>query len=425
MEPPLLRIHHIFLMIIMTLCFIGANTQAHALTIDNVRVGTHPDKTRIVFDISNVTDFRTFTLADPYRLVVDLPSFDWHAPPLNNDAGMGVTGLRHGNLEAGISRIVFDLNKPISIQSAFVLPRQGEKPSRLVIDVSHVSHDVFMRSNGQSFGTLTLEPVNLANRNSGYSGRTASAGSAASLIPPYPTNKPRSGKKPLIVIDPGHGGVDPGAIGANGAFEKHVVLGLSKALKEELESTGRYRVILTRDTDVFIKLGNRVSFARQHDADLFLSVHADSLPRPNVSGASIYTLSNKASDAQTAKLAARENKADLIAGIDLSVEDEEVANILVNLAMRDTMNQSKYFANTLVDTFNTGGLKLLERPHRYAGFAVLKAPDIPSVLIEAGFMSNRSEADTLATDSHRRRFAKSVRTGIDAYFKTVAQNEQQ
>ena len=399
--------------------------QAHALSVDNVRVGTHPDKTRIVFDLSNVSDFRTFTLSDPYRLVVDLPSFDWRAPPLQNDAGMGVTGLRHGNLEAGISRIVFDLDKPISIQSAFALPKQGAKPNRLVVDVSHVSHDAFIRSKGQSHGTLTLEPVNLANHSASHMGRTASGASRAAFIPPQPTSKPRTGKKPLIVIDPGHGGVDPGAIGANGAYEKHVVLGLSKALKKELESTGRYRVILTREDDVFIKLGNRVNFARQHGADLFLSVHADSLPRPNVSGASIYTLSNKASDAQTAKLAARENKADLIAGIDLSVEDEEVANILVNLAMRDTMNQSKYFANTLVDTFNTGGLKLLERPHRYAGFAVLKAPDIPSVLIEAGFMSNRMEANSLVTDSHKRRFAKSVRTGIDAYFKTVAQNEQQ
>lgn len=425
MGPPLLRIYHILLITIMTLSFAMTGTQAYALSVDNVRVGTHPDKTRIVFDLSNISDFRTFTLADPYRLVVDLPSFEWRAPPLKNDAGIGVTGLRHGNLEAGISRIVFDLDKPISIQSAFALPAQGAKPNRLVVDVSHVSHNAFLRSKGQSFGTLTLQPVNLASRTSGYSARTAAGQSGAPFIPPQPASKPHAGKKPLIVIDPGHGGVDPGAIGANGAYEKHVVLGLSKALKEELDSTGRYRVILTRKTDVFIKLRDRVKFARRHDADLFLSVHADSLPRPHVSGASIYTLSNKASDAQTAKLAARENKADLIAGIDLSVEDEEVANILVDLAMRDTMNQSKYFANTLVDTFNTGGLNLLERPHRYAGFAVLKAPDIPSVLIEAGFMSNRAEANSLVTDSHKRRFARSVRNGIDAYFRTVAQNERQ
>ena len=399
-------------------------TYAHALSVNDVRVGTHPDKTRIVFDLSAISDFRVFTLSDPYRLVIDLPSFDWKAPALTG-TNMGITALRHGNLEAGISRIVFDLNRPINIQSAFALPQQGVKPNRLVIDVSHVSHDHFMRNKGETFGTLTIEPVNLAAKHGVYTGRTASSASHPVFTPPAPANKPVQGKKPLIVIDPGHGGVDPGAIGANGAHEKDIVLGLSKALKQRLEESGRYRVIMTRETDVFIKLGNRIKFARDHGADLFLSVHADSLPRPNVRGASIYTLSNKASDAQTAKLAARENKADLIAGIDLSVEDEEVANILVNLAMRDTMNQSKYFANTLVDTFNTGGLKLLERPHRYAGFAVLKAPDIPSVLIEAGFMSNRNEAVSLASKEHKDRFAKSVQKGIDAYFKTVAQNEQQ
>lgn len=213
MEPPLPRIYHILLITIMTLSFTLTGMQAHALSVDNVRVGTHPDKTRIVFDLSNVSDFRTFTLADPYRLVVDLPSFDWQASPLNNDAGMGITGLRHGNLEAGISRIVFDLDKPISIQGAFALPEQGEKPNRLVVDVSHVSHDAFMRSKGQSFGTLTLSPVNLASHTSGYTNRTASGKSSAAFIPPQPHSKPRMGKKPLIVIDPGHGGVDPGAVG--------------------------------------------------------------------------------------------------------------------------------------------------------------------------------------------------------------------
>lgn len=399
---------------------------AFALDIDDVRVGAHPDKTRIVFDLSEVADFRAFTMSGPYRLVIDLPSFGWSAGSLGNVTSSGITAMRHGNLEAGISRIVFDINKPIRIQNAFALPRQGDKPNRLVIDVEYVDEPAFQRAMGQTFGNLTLDPVNLASRDTGYSGRAASVSDAPPFgTAPIPASKPTaSTKKPLIVIDPGHGGVDPGAVGANGKYEKDVVLSLAQSLKSELEGSGRYRVLLTRDTDVFIKLANRVKFARDHGADLFVSVHADSLPRPNVSGASVYTLSDKASDEQTAKLAARENKADLIAGIDLSVEDEEVANILVNLAMRDTMNQSKYFANTLVDTFNTGGLKLLDRPHRYAGFAVLKAPDIPSILIEAGFMSNKQEANTLASQSHQDRFARSVRNGIDAYFKTVAQYEQ-
>ncbi len=404
----------------LCLCMLIMHTPAHALSVDEIRFGAHPDKTRLVFDLSETSDFRAFTLSDPYRLVVDLPDFTWRVGTLPHNASAGITAVRHGNLEAGIARIVFDLDRPVTVQNAFILPRQGEKPDRLVIDIARASGAEFSNGTGQIFGTLSLNPVNLASAQSYNDDRTAGS------KPNYatPKAKPSMSKKPLIVIDPGHGGVDPGAIGADGNYEKHVVLGLAKALKDELEGTGRYRVMMTRDSDIFIKLGDRVKFARNNGADLFVSVHADSMPKPNVKGASFYTLSDKASDAQTAKLAARENKADLIAGIDLSVEDEEVANILVNLAMRDTMNQSKYFANTLVSTFNTGGLNLLEKTHRYAGFAVLKAPDIPSVLIEAGFMSNRDEAQTLATPAHKKRFARSVRDGIDAYFKTVADNER-
>jgi N-acetylmuramoyl-L-alanine amidase len=191
-----------------------------------------------------------------------------------------------------------------------------------------------------------------------------------------------------------------------------------------LENTGRYRVSLTRDKDIFIKLRDRVTIAREKQADLFISFHADSIEKGGVSGVSIYTLSEKASDAQSAKLAAQENRADLIAGIDLTVEDEDVANILVDLAMRDTMNQSNFFANKLVQNFKADSVKLLDSPHRSAGFAVLKAPDIPSVLIEAGFMSNKKEVEMLSSPSHRKKIAGSVRDAIEAYFEQVRKNQR-
>lgn len=231
-------------------------------------------------------------------------------------------------------------------------------------------------------------------------------------------------KKPLIVIDAGHGGVDPGAIGSNGVFEKHITLAAARELQRALNATGRYRAELTRGGDKYLKLYQRVSIARKKKADLFISLHADTIGKSNVTGASIYTLSEKSSDAQTEKLAARENKADLIAGVDLSTEDEEVANILVDLTMRDTMNQSKFFANTIVSEMAGNGLKTLERPHRYAGFAVLKAPDIPSVLIELGFLSNRREAERLSTPAYRHQIIRALIKGIDGYFEKVRINQK-
>ena len=174
----------------------------------------------------------------------------------------------------------------------------------------------------------------------------------------------------------------------------------------------------------FIKLRDRVIFARRHEADLFISIHADSIRNPKIRGASIYTLSEKASDAQTARLAARENKADLIAGVDLQHEDADVANILIDLVKRDTMNQSKFFAESLVKTFQSSGIRTLENPHRYAGFAVLKAPEIPSVLIEAGFLSNRKDARLLDQKEYRSKIAKTIASGVDHYIARVqsAQN---
>lgn len=385
---------------------------AHALDVNSVRFGLYQDKTRLVLDLSEKADFRAFVLSDPYRMVIDLPSFEWKAGDVTGPQNAGVSATRHGNLKPGISRIVFDLNRAVSIQKAFTLPAGGGKPDRLVIDFSNVSTSLFEQVKNKTHGTL--------DPNKGQS--TTNAAYTPAPKPPPPGSA--KAQKPLVIIDPGHGGIDPGAIGANGAHEKTVALALAKALKSRLESSGDYRVKMTRESDIFIKLSDRVKFARKHQGDLFVSIHADSLRNPKVRGASVYTLSEKASDAQTARLAARENKADLIAGIDLNVEDKDVANILMDLAMRETSNQSKFFANTLVDSFKAQSVKILQRPHRSAGFAVLKAPDIPSVLVEAGFMSNRKEADMLNTPAHRKKISTALKSGIDRYFEQVRKNQR-
>lgn len=402
------------------------SAKANALSIQNIRFGVHSDKVRLVLDLSDISDFRAFTLESPYRLVLDLPNFQWLAGSLRPAAGIGVTAIRQGALQTGVSRIVLDMDTPIAIKSAFVLPAQGANPNRLVVDFSKTNAQGFKAKKGQSFGTLSLDDM-VRTAKSGGSSLQIEEATIRGNQTPLPTAKPfvksPTPKKYTVIVDAGHGGVDPGAIGANKVYEKHITLALAKELKSQLEATGRYKVVLTRDRDVFIKLYDRVKIARRNKGDLFVSIHADSIKRANVRGASIYTLSEKASDTQTAKLAARENRADLIAGIDLSVEDQEVANILVDLAMRDTMNQSNFFANTIVDTMKTNNMKLLEKPHRYAGFAVLKAPDIPSVLIEVGFLSNRTEAKNLSKPSYRKKVATAIKIGIDAYFKVARENE--
>lgn len=399
----------ILALLITLAAFLTMSTQAFALTIKDIRFGHYPDKTRLVIDLDQNAEFRSFVLAEPYRMVIDLPSFNWNNAEIENQKSSGITAVRHGNLKPGISRIVFDLNRPISIHSAFTLPAGNGKPNRLVIDFANTNASGFETAQKQIYGNLNIN-------------RTAQLSAAPPPAPP-PTTK-KTNKKPLIIIDPGHGGVDPGAIGANGVYEKNVVLALSKELKKQLEATGQYRVQMTRHDDTFIKLSNRVKYARKHHGDLFVSIHADSLRDPDVSGASVYTLSEKASDAQTAKLAARENKADLIAGIELEVEDEAVMDILIDIARRDTQNQSKFFANTLVSSFKSSGIKTLKTTHRFANFAVLKAPEIPSVLVEAGFMSNKAEANRLNTGAHRKKIANSLKKGIDSYFKTIKENER-
>lgn len=433
----------LFLIFFCPIVFTGMHAQAQqGLSVNSVRIGTHPEKTRIVVDLSQKTDFRAFMLQDPPRLVLDLPTFEWKAGSAQGTAGSVVGSVRHGLLQPGITRLVIEMKRQTSLQSAFLLPAGPSVPNRVVMDIINPPSG-WTAAKERMFGALSSEAPKLQlppEQPTAHAGQPQTlklpekkpenfGASAKSPIvndtAPTPVIKAAGkGPKPMIVIDAGHGGQDPGAVSANGTHEKTITLAAARELKTKLENTGRYRVHLTRDNDKFIKLQDRVRIGRQKGADLFISLHADSIDKPGVSGASIYTLSNTASDAQTAKLAARENQADLIAGVDLSHEDKEVAGILIDLAMRDTMNQSKFFANTVVTQAKRQGIKLLDKPHRYAGFAVLKAPDIPSVLIEMGFMSNRKEVDQLTSPAYRRKIVEAIADGIDGYFAKVQKNNQ-
>ena len=226
----------------------------------------------------------------------------------------------------------------------------------------------------------------------------------------------RADAKKIIVLDPGHGGVDPGTVGAGGTHEKELTLATAREIRRQLEATGRYRVVMTRDDDSFVQLRERVAKARAVNADMFLSIHADSIGSAQTRGASIYTLSETASDAEAAALATRENRADIIAGVDLSVENRDVASILIDLAQRETMNRSAAFAATLVGELGREIQLLPTKPHRFAGFAVLKAPDIPSVLLELGYLSNRQDEVLLGRSHHRSKIATAIVRAIDDHF---------
>lgn len=416
----------LFLPIIMLFMMLAHVPVANAkgLGVTDLRIGQHPDKIRIVIDIDRHTEFRAFVLAAPYRVVVDFPEFEWRAGNDINNKQKLVSGFRYGQLQSGVSRIVFDTFAPPIIQNAFILPAENNLPHRLVLDVRPGSAQEFQARQNVFFGKERLDqlrsatntPPNLLDR------------PVASAAPPPPQRKtarkaPPQKQRHIIVIDPGHGGNDPGAVASNGMREKDVVLALSRELRSQLEATGRYQVIMTRDSDKFIRLHERVIIARNARADLFVSIHADSMQNRNVRGASIYTLSQTASDGEAAKLAERENRSDIIAGFDLATEQDDIADILIDLAMRDTMNQSKMFANLVVRQMENSQIRLLPRPHRYAGFAVLKAPDVPSVLVEAGFLSNSQDANMLSQRDYQQRVARALLQAIDGHFnKKAAQN---
>jgi N-acetylmuramoyl-L-alanine amidase len=311
-----------------------------------------------------LTPVRHFQLQNPERLVIDLPVIaraELRFPDVKNDPL--VKAIRYGQFDAKTTRIVYDLHRPVRV--------------------------------------VAVEPgVQLMLRVEAAQGK-------------QPAVSPID-KKPLIVIDAGHGGQDPGAIGRQGTLEKIITLNYAGALREALLKTGRYRVMLTREDDRFIMLHERVKIARDAKADLFISLHADSNPRAEARGFSIYTLSETASDEEAAALAERENKSDIIPGLDLSTTDPEVANILIDLTQRETMNKSAKLADAIVAAMPAKVIKL-PKTHRYAGFRVLKAPDVPSVLIELGFLSNAEDERQLLMPEHRKRLVEGVVSGIDRF----------
>jgi N-acetylmuramoyl-L-alanine amidase len=401
------------------LLLLGGAAQAVAKpAITDARLGVEPGLTRIVISLTQRSDFQVFTLADPYRVVIDMSEVDWKVPSGTKLRGQGlVAGMRYGLFKAGTSRVVLDLMEPAEVARAeFVAPANGE-PLRLLVDLRPIPDSQFraqLKTSTVAYSAVAaIAPATKPAKSSSGAGSGAGGGALGGGAAKQPVEEPKRGK-PLIVIDPGHGGIDPGAIGSS-LTEKELTLAVARILKQELEDTGKFRVLLTRSRDVYIPLRERFGLARERGAELFISLHADSHNNPLTRGASVYTLSEKASDAESAALAAKENKSDIIAGVDLSKQSNVVSNILIDLAQRDTKNMSTRFASLLVRELKEQTL-LLGNTHRFAGFAVLKAPDVPSVLVEMGYISSSKDEALLSSSRHQKKLAKAVRRAVEDYF---------
>jgi N-acetylmuramoyl-L-alanine amidase len=338
-----------------------------------------------------------FTLADPYRVVVDIPEVTFQLPAKAGETGRGlIKAFRYGLMMPGGSRLVFDVTKPVRIDKAFVVDATDATPARMVLDLAPTDRDSFLKKIALE---NKLEPAD---------------------VPPSSEAVGKSGdSRPLVVLDPGHGGIDTGTKGPGGELEKDIVLDFALRLRDRIEKAGKYRVLMTRSDDTFIPLPDRVRVARNAGAALLVSIHADSLPKKegDAQGATVYTLSETATDPEAERLAEQENRADVIAGVDLKDEPEDVAGILLDLAQRETKTFSVQFAHKLVDDLK-GATRMHKTPLKSAGFRVLRAPDVPSVLIELGYVSNKDDLASLLSDSWRDRTADSVAHAIDGYFTT-------
>jgi N-acetylmuramoyl-L-alanine amidase len=378
---------------------------AYATTnVKEMRVGNQTSGARIVFDMDADISYRAFLLTDPQRLVIDLDDANISNifTKVKNNT---ISKARVGKLDGNNKRVVLDLSQPAIIKKAFVLPPQSGLPWRLVVDVQNADLKAFNSKLGNK---------NTITNNSKFSPKDESV-SEKKVAQNNNTSGKSAKQKKVIVLDPGHGGKDPGAIGAySKTYEKNITLAMAKELKDVLRQKG-YTVYLTREKDVFIPLRKRTKIAQQYKADLFVSIHADSAKNKNAKGLSVYTLSDKASDAEAAALAERENKADIIGGVNLGGNSKEVNDILISLSQTDSRNKSSKYATYLVKEM-AKSTKLLKNTHRFAGFAVLKAPDIPSVLLEMGYLSNRSEEANLRKSAYRKKLAVSTANAVERYF---------
>jgi len=448
----------VFRLLLGLCCIIAALPgMAQAADVVSIRLGVQDDRTRIVLDLSAATGYRVEPQTRSDRIVIALDDARFLLSEQGPPAGRGlVKAIRVDRNAAGASVLILELAQAARVTQAQFLNPSGSAPARIFVDLragSPLPAGDPEPAKPDDTSTATAErPLQVASTETVAIPAAAAAASAgaAETAPadadlPIPPSKPSTAasgddigdllamvggtglppakpiekagaRKSVIVLDAGHGGKDPGAVGANGTMEKDITLRMAKELKALLEGTGRYKVVLTRDDDMLLALRERIEIAREAQAELFISLHADHNQKTAVRGASVYTLSENASDAEAATLAARENKEDLIAGVNLSSQSPMVTSILIDLAQRETKNMSARFASILAEEL-AEHTQMISNSHRFAGFVVLKAPDVPSVLVELGYLSNVEDEEALGLKRHRRVLARAIRDAVDRFFE--------
>lgn len=373
----------------------------HGIVALDARLGGDEKRTRLVIDLTKKVAMSAYTVGEPYRVIVDLPDVSFDLPTNAGRAGRGlISAFRYGVIGRGKGRIVLDAHGPVKIDKAFVQPEFEDQPARLVVDLVRTDAASFKQTAEKIRAVQTVASVTPANQKH---------------VREAP---PARREKHVVVIDPGHGGNDSGASGVHGEDEKEIVLETAKILRDKLEKSGNYKVVMTRSKDVFIPLEERTSIARANKAELFISLHADFIPKRegDARGATVYTVSERASDREAARLAEKENKADLIGAPGLKRQKDDIIDILYDLTHRETQNFSALFQRTLVGQMKSNGILLHHDAMRSAGFVVLKSPNVPSVLVELGYVSNAEDVKNLTSGAWRSKAADSIAASVDAFF---------
>ncbi len=390
----------ILLFFLFTILFFANNSFAlpNQNQVSKISITKQPSKIQLEFELKKSTKYRVFTISNPERLIVDLENSTLLASAKKFSDPFFLSIRNSVNSQSQL-RIVFDLRNSVQIKNSLIIKRKNNKYYLII--------NLLSAANTPINNTLTKSPQ--------YTDQIVKLLDKETGTIKYVVKKAKP--LPTIIIDSGHGGKDPGAIGKYArSKEKYVTLGYARELKRQLDKTKKFKVFLTRDKDYFIPLNERVDIARRMKADLFVSLHADSSPDGSTSGLSVYTLSENSSDKQAELLAQKENKSDIIGGADFSDASGDILKTLINLSQRNTMNESAKFAEIVVKSIKENGVETLQKTHRFAGFRVLTAPDVPSVLIELGYLSNRDEERKLNSLTHKREVAKALVSAIEKYF---------
>ncbi|WP_085676763.1 MULTISPECIES: N-acetylmuramoyl-L-alanine amidase [unclassified Pseudomonas] len=397
------------LVAVVGLLLTAVTVDALAVTqVKSVRLWRAPDNTRLVFDLSGPVQHSVFTLSAPDRLVIDINGATLAAPLNVSTSNTPISSVRSAQRTPTDLRVVVDLKKSVTPKS-FTLAPNAQYGNRLVVDLYDQEADAIA-------ATAPTPPPTPVQTPATTPAVPVTPAQPAIKLPPVP-----SGKRDIVVaIDAGHGGEDPGASGSRGQHEKDIVLQIAKELQRQINTEKGYRAELTRTGDYFIPLRKRTEIARKKGADLFISIHADAAPSRAAFGASVFALSDRGATSETARwLADTENRSDLIGGagnVSLDDKDRMLAGVLLDLSMTATLSSSLNVGQKVLG--NMGRVTSLHKQRvEQAGFMVLKSPDIPSILVETGFISNNNEAAKLATASHQQALARSIHTGVRQYFQ--------